>query len=219
MLREASAAGIPDNLITLIPPFTPDDGVSSALGPHTERIVFAGRLSPVKGVRYLLAALKDVQKAVPGVGLDIIGDGESRGSLEVTTKSLNLEGCVIFHGWLDHKSTDRLMRNAAIVAFPSVYPEAFGLVGIEAMIRGRPVVGFDVGGVKDWLCDGVTGFVVKPKDTVALAESMVRLLRDRNLNQQFGSAARRIALEKFSPQPHLDRLTGIYKDAIHRHRW
>jgi glycosyltransferase involved in cell wall biosynthesis len=83
------------------------------------------------------------------------------------------------------------------------------MVGIEAMARGRPVVGFAVGGIPDWLEDGETGFLVPEADTGAMAAAIDRLLRNRELRAKLGDGAVRRVRERYQPQAYLQRLMQI----------
>ena len=100
-----------------------------------------------------------------------------------------------------------------MVAFPSIYPEAFGIVGIEAMMRGKPVVAFDTGGVRDWLTHNQTGLLVPVKDIRLFAESLIRLLGNSLEREEMGKTARKEALRKFHPHDHLEKITEIYQSA------
>jgi len=212
--EEAILAGIDARNIELLHNFTfetPPPSIDSI----SNRVVFAGRMARTKGVHFLLNAFQIVFDNVKEARLDLLGAGIHEQEFRQLATQLDLGESVVFHGWADRKTVDQHINGAAVVAFPSIYPEAFGISGIEAMMRGKPVVGFDVGGVKDWLHHTVTGFLVNAKDTQGFADGLIRLLQDHELNQRFGRAAREIALREFSPEPHLDRLIEIYERAIH----
>ena len=117
-------------------------------------------------------------------------------------------------GWGGRVEIDQAIAASDIVLFPSVYPEAFGIVGIEAMMRGKPVVGFDVGGVKDWLRHEETGLLVPVKDTQAFADAVIRLLDDDELRIRMGKRAREVALAEFSEEVHIRKLIQIYERAL-----
>jgi glycosyltransferase involved in cell wall biosynthesis len=92
-------------------------------------------------------------------------------------------------------------------------PESFGLVGIEAMACARPVVAFDSGGIRDWLVDGDTGFLVARGDLWALAARIGRLVADDSLVDAMGAAAQRRVERLYRPEAHLARLVPLY-DAV-----
>ena len=138
-------------------------------------ILFAGRLSPEKGIL-------DLVEAARGLPLTVAGDGPLRD---------RVPGAL---GFVDpHPLYDR----AAIVACPS-RREGFGVACLEAMAHGRPVVATGVGGLRDLVVDGETGLVVPPGDVAALRAALERLLGDPDLRRRLGDAARERARERFS---------------------
>ncbi|MDC1198090.1 glycosyltransferase family 4 protein [Algibacter sp.] len=177
-------------------------------------IVFSGRLSRTKGLHYLLDAMALVAQQFEQVHLDVLGAGHDEAAFRAQAEALGIAQQVTFHGWADRETIDRVVSEATVVAFPSIYPEAFGISGIEAMMRGKPVVGFDVGGVKDWLRHGETGLLVPVKDTQGFADAVSKLLQDDDLRHQMGRRAREIALAEFSEEVHMQKLIKIYEAAL-----
>ena len=100
-----------------------------------------------------------------------------------------------------------------LFVFPS-HAEAFGLVLIEAMAMERPVVSTNCDGVLDIVVDGVTGLTVPPKDPVALAAAVERMLADGTLRDRSGKAGRQRVLELFDQEKQIDRLESIYAELI-----
>ena len=126
---------------------------------------------------------------------------------------MNVTDSVIFHGWKSRSVVYSFLENAFLVAFPSIYPEAFGIVGIEAMYHGKPVVAFNVGGVSSWLSQNVSGFLVDVKDVNQFAEKMSLLTLDTELYKRMSNSGRAIVEEKFMPANHLETLKLIYTKA------
>jgi glycosyltransferase involved in cell wall biosynthesis len=141
-------------------------------------VLYAGRLSPEKGIDELVAAAK-------GMRLVVAGDGPLRG---------RVPGAL---GFVPHEELQRLYARAAVVVCPS-RREGFGVACLEAMAHGRPVVATDVGGLRDLVIDGETGLVVPPRDPAALRRALERLLDDGELRRRLGAAGRRRAQERFS---------------------
>jgi len=213
MRDEAILAGIPREQVELLHYFTTHvDDVSGSSDEN--RIVFAGRLSRTKGVHHLLEAMKLVLASVPNAHLDLLGDGIDREAFVGLAKNLGLSDQTTFHGWADRVKVDEYLKRATVVAFPSIYPEAFGIVGIEAMARGKPVVAFDVGGVKDWLEDQVTGVLVAAGDVWGLAEGLIKFLSDKQEYTRMGKAGRAKAKSEFSEALHLGNLIRVYEAAM-----
>ena len=102
------------------------------------------------------------------------------------------------------------MARASAVVFPSLWAEPFGIVGMEALARGVPVVGFDVGGVRDWLEDDVNGYLVPRNDTVLMANRLRALLEDAELRRRFGQAGIEKVKAHFNRDDHVKSLLACY---------
>lgn len=183
------------------------------LAPSKSRpvIVFAGSLIRPKGVSVLLNAFSML--GLDQAELVFVGDGELRRELEAQTIRLHCADRVHFRGQVSELDVQNDMAKARIVAHPSLVAEGFGLTGIEAMCLGRPVVGFGLGGTKDWLIDGKTGLIAHNSDAEGLAASMLRLLSDDALADRLGEAARDFVIKKFDRQMISNRLISVYRDA------
>jgi glycosyltransferase involved in cell wall biosynthesis len=96
---------------------------------------------------------------------------------------------------------------------PSLWPEPFGLVGIEAHAAGRPVVASATGGVADWLQDGISGLSVAPGDEQALGTALNELLADPARQAAMGEAGRKLVAARYTPQRHVDALMRAYQSA------
>jgi glycosyltransferase involved in cell wall biosynthesis len=157
-------------------------------------VLYAGRLSPEKGVEELV-------EATSGLNLVVAGDGPLRA---------RVPGAL---GFVPHDELHRLYARAAVVACPS-RREGFGVACLEAMAHGRPVVATDVGGLRDLVVDGETGLVVPPRDPEALRSALERLLADRELRRRLGRAGRRRARERFSWPAVTEATLGAYRMAL-----
>jgi len=158
-------------------------------------ILYAGRLSPEKGVRELVAA-------ADGLPLVVVGDGPLRD---------DVPGAL---GFLPHDQLEQRYARAAVVACPS-HREGFGVVCAEAMAHGRPVVAGDVGGLRDLVVHEGTGLLVRPGDVGALREALSRLLGDGDLRRRFGEAGRARIAEHFTWTRFADETLRAYEDALH----
>jgi glycosyltransferase involved in cell wall biosynthesis len=150
------------------------------VGPEANppEVLYAGRLSPEKGVLELVEAAR-------GLNLVVAGDGPLRAQVPEAL------------GFVPPEELARLYARAAVVACPS-HREGFGVACLEAMAHGRPVVASAVGGLLDLVVDGETGVHVPPGDVPALRAALERLLGDRELRRRMGEAGRRRAAERFS---------------------
>jgi len=158
-------------------------------------ILYAGRLSPEKGVRELVAA-------ADGLPLVVVGDGPLRAEVP---------GAL---GFLPHDQLEERYSRAAVVACPS-HREGFGVVCAEAMAHGRPVVAGDVGGLRDLVVNEETGLLVPPGDVAALRVALTRLLDDAALRRRFGEAGRARIAEHFTWKRFTDETLRAYEDALH----
>ena len=192
------------------------DFVSDNSDQPIKKILFVGRLISSKGPHIMLGALTKLLSERNDIQLEIIGDGIMRASLAqvITDKELNKK--VFFRGWLKKEEIDKAIGESYMIIFPSIYPEAFGIVGIEAMMQGKPVVGFNVGGVSTWLKNEITGFLTKPGDTEMLREKAELLLNDAEIYNRMSRNARSEALKKFVPAVHIGKLIEIYRGSIEK---
>jgi glycosyltransferase involved in cell wall biosynthesis len=154
--------------------------LAAEVGEEAEppEVLYAGRLSPEKGVLELVEAAR-------GMNLVVAGDGPLRDRVPQA------------RGFVPPEELGRLYSRAAVVACPS-HREGFGVACLEAMAHGRPVVASAVGGLLDLVVDGETGIHVPPGDVPALRAALERLLGDRELRRRMGEAGRRRAAEGFS---------------------
>ena len=146
--------------------------------------------------------------------LTIIGDGPFLNELKSQAQQLNIRSAVSFTGWLTPEELEFYYRRCRMVIVSSTWPEPFGMVGIEAMAHSKPVVAFDVGGVTEWLKNGETGFLVKPRDEASLAERINTLLSNPNLAMSMGSKGREAVEKRFTADVHVDRLLSIFENEI-----
>jgi len=153
------------------------------------------RLVPVKGHSFLFEAAQRVIPIFPQVRFLVVGDGELNKELEDLAAQLGLKRNVIFCGF--RKDLPRIYADLDVVALTSLN-EGLPVAIIEGMAAARPVVAFDVGGVKDLIQDDVTGILVPFGNVQKLADSIVYLLKDTRERQRLGQNARRKAY------PHLD---------------
>jgi glycosyltransferase involved in cell wall biosynthesis len=192
-------------------PGPPPLATIAPMAPDPARFLFMGRLTPHKGVAWLLESMRHVP---PDVQLDIAGDGNERESLEALARQLGLAGRVHFHGWLEGAALDRLLDVARALVFPSRWHEPFGLVSLEAMARGRPVVAAAVGGIPEVVVDGHTGLLVDVDDRAALSGALNRLAGDAGLAARLGRAAHQRLREHYTMEEHLQCLKDLYRRCL-----
>jgi len=188
----------PDRVIILPFPVRWADSTSVAPFPSQPCVLFVGRLAKEKGVHVLLEAMCQVREAIPSVRLLVAGDGSYRKELEVKVDRLGLRSHVSFLGWIEDADLRVAYREAWVLVLPSILEEGLGMVLVEAGLMGRPVIGSDLGGIKDIIQYGHNGLLVPPGDSKALAEAILTILTNRNLAQQMGLANLEIARKYLS---------------------
>ena len=178
--------------------------------PGNGRVCVVGRLTKLKGVHLLLQALARSRMVTH---LEVVGDGYYRDTLEVLAHRLGIFSRVTFSGWLDGRATRFAMQNADLVAVPSLWPEPFGIVGLEAMAASRAVIASGSGGIPEWLANGQTGRIVGSHDVESWALTLDEVLEDQSALARWGAAGAR-AVGRFSRQQHICRLRTLYTDLM-----
>ena len=158
-------------------------------------ILFVGRLEPRKGLNYLLKAYKQVKQEIPDSRLIIIGPGTRlRHKYEKQVKRKGLEN-VAFLGYISYSELPRYYKTADIFCSPATGRESFGIVLLEAMALGKPLVASDILGFDGVVTHGVDGLLVPPRSAEKLAEALLSLMTDESLRQQMGTRGRLKTLE------------------------
>ncbi len=209
--QQALESGYSSEQVEVVPYFVNSSAQGTLISAEKNLILFTGRIFPEKGLDHLLRALALLPKNLSWK-LAVDGDGPVLNEMKRLAENLGIASKTDFLGWLGRGAHERLYQQASIIAFPSVWPEPFGLVGIEAMNYGKPVVAFNVGGISDWLDDQKTGFLIRPYDLKEMASRFEELLTDSSLCRKFGEEGRSQVLKKFSKELHLQRILNIYEN-------
>jgi glycosyltransferase involved in cell wall biosynthesis len=185
--------------------------------PHHAPIVGnVAALVPHKGQKHLIESAALVLRQVPDARFVIAGEGELRPALERQIKDRHLDKHVLLAGF----RPDVLSLHKAFDVFAmSSVTEGLGTSLLDAMACGKPVVATSTGGIPEVVVDGETGFLVPPRDHEAMAEAIVRLLKDTALRARMGAAAIRRVREKFSADRMVQETLRVYRRvARHPHR-
>ncbi len=182
-------------------------------------LLFAGRMVPVKGGSYLLDALPLVAGALRRpIDLILVGDGPERAEWTRRAEALQRSVGQIrveFRGWISGKDLVPLADEAHLLVMPSLWPEPFGRSGLEFARWGVPSVAFAVGGIPEWLHDGVNGHLANgnPASPRGLAEAIVRALSAADHYAKLCvEAQRRVAM--FNVADHIRRLTELFNEVV-----
>lgn len=209
--------GFAPHLITTLPLFTPENGFNPAGSyPREKILLFVGRLTDrYKGADLLLEVM---ERCRAEIRLHIVGGGRYTARIKSLCAKKELGHRVKLMGWMEGEALQQAYRQAMAVVMPSLWAEPFGLVGLEAMANGTPVVAFDVGGIPQWLRENVTGFLVPWLDTAAMAERIDRLAGNPVLVRQLGLAGHHHVRSEFSESAYLEGLMSAFRLAISRFR-
>lgn len=213
MKQEYVRNGVVAEKVQVNPLFPADAEASTPCpsSPLTEGhcVLFLGRMTQLKGGDLLIrAAAQAAQRLGRRIALLMAGDGPERSAWE----KLALQQMVpaVFTGWVTGPERRRLLASATVLAVPSVWPEPFGLTGLEAAHFGLPAIAFDLGGIRQWLTDGHNGWLVSgnPPRVAGLADGLVRALGQPDRLAAMRQGARQTA-RSMSLAAHLDRLETI----------
>jgi rhamnosyl/mannosyltransferase len=169
-------------------------------------VLFVGRLNYYKGVQYLIEAMRGIRAS-----LIIIGEGKEKKNLEFRIKNLGLENKVFFLS-LSGKELINYYRACSVFILPSIFKsEAFGIVLIEAMASGAPIISTELGTGTSWVnIHNETGFVVPAKNSFALFEAIKKILENKNLAEKFSQNAKKRVEEEFSLEKMLKKIESLY---------
>jgi phosphatidylinositol alpha-mannosyltransferase len=178
--------------------------------PGGRRILFVNRLDPRKGFQVMVDAFRRLAEEAPDAVLVVAGDGAERDAVDALEPAARDR--VVMLGSVPH--TDLPPYHAACEVFcaPAVGRESFGIVLVEAMAAGLPVVASDIPGYREVVQDGVEGVLVPPRDPDALAAAVLRLLRDPEASKRQGEAGRERA-RRYSWDSVVGELEAIYREA------
>ncbi len=168
----------------------------SKQNPNHFQIVCVSRVTPRKGIRFLVQAFKVLESRYKHVRMLVVGDGNEKKSLEDLVRSLGLEDKIVFLGVVAHEKVLEYYQKANVFVLPSLN-EGMSNTMLEALACGLPVVATDTGGTKELITDGVNGLIVKMKDSNDLVEKIEKLILDSELEKSMALESRQLA-EKIS---------------------
>jgi len=229
MADEMTRNGVRKERVHVVPPFVSaaaalkgcatNETLPATGADSTCRLLYLGRLERLKGVEGLLRAtgLVAAQLKRP-VQLTVAGDGGERESLQALAAQLSGRDSGIgieFAGWQSETGRTRLLAAAHALVVPSVWPEPFGLVGLEAAAAGVPAVAFPVGGIPEWLRDGENGCLgsMTGDRASALATAIVRCVESPERLERLRDGARRSA-SRWRLDRHVEKLEQVFETVV-----
>lgn len=179
---------------------------------NKRNILFVGRQEQRKGLPYLLEAYALLKREMPETRLIVVGpDGGLRAGALRYIAQHDLQD-VVFTDFVSHEDLPRYYRSADVFCAPNTGHESLGLIILEAMAAGAPIVATRIQGFRDVLTEGVNGLLVPPRDSAALAAALKRMLTDPAMREEMGRAGSRHARD-FSWKEMSGRVLQMYEDA------
>lgn len=222
LAREYARYGLPASCTWRVREGVPPAGAVARVAPAGDspwQLLFAGRATEVKGGRELLQALPAV---AGGIGrrlhVTVAGDGPERAAWQqLATEVVSREPrvTVSFPGWVDGDHMARFFASAHLLVVPSLWPEPLGLVGLEAGHHGVPAVAYAVGGIPDWLRDGVNGRLApgSPPTVDGLADAITAVLADPGHYTRLSAGAIRVSADNPFDE-HVKALLDTFGDIV-----
>jgi len=173
-------------------------------------IGYVGRLVPVKGLKYLLLAMKELQQEFPNTHLLIVGDGLQKAELERITQTLGINAS--FVGW--KKDLLPYYETFDVFVLPSLQ-EGLSHSLLEAMAMKKPVIATNVGGNKDVITHGKNGFLVPARNAMLLSSSVKKLIDNDGLRKKIGTLNRETIEKKFSWKNAVSQFEDLYRSLLH----
>ncbi|MEW5922106.1 MAG: glycosyltransferase family 4 protein [Bacillota bacterium] len=181
--------------------------------PLARLIFYVGRLVPEKGVQVMLEAAPAIISRFSRARFVIAGTGPFEEYLKTRTREMGLTDKVIFTGYIDERTKNELYRSASVAVFPSLY-EPFGIVALEAMVIGTPLVVSSCGGLDEIVDHEVEGLKIYPGDAGSLADQVCRLLEDEQWAASLAERAYAKALKKYSWEKIAEKTSEVYREIV-----
>lgn len=173
-------------------------------------------LIPRKSLELNIKAVARIKKKYPSIHYLIAGQGELKHQLTTLAHNLNIQDSVEFLGQLPHGKIMEYMSVCDVFSLPS-WPETLGLVYLEAMAHGKPIICCQGQGVDGLIVNGETGLMVKPKDVESLAQALDFLLGNPEKAREIGERARKLVLENYTWERHARKYIEIYRELVANH--
>lgn len=206
----------PEDRVMVAPMFaTESEPETPRALPARSSLLYIGRMTSIKGGDVLVRAAAIANRTLRRpLTLVMAGDGPEQERWQRLARECAVDAC--FPGWVTGSDRTARLRAASVIAVPSLWPEPFGLVGLEAAVHGVPAVAFNVGGISEWLRDGENGsFAARHGDPASLGEALVAILGDTPRLAALSAGARRLA-RRFTMRAHLEAIEPVLAEAAGR---
>ena len=212
MRDEMLRHGAPGDRLDVLPLFSTLNSQAESPSAERDTVLFAGRMTSLKGGQVLVSAAAHASRLLGRpVNVIMAGDGPQKGAWRALARSLGVP--LELPGWLTLDDRARVYARGMIAVMPSLWPEPFGLSGLDAAALGRPTIAFDVGGIREWLTDGVNGLLVAPRaGAEGLARAIASMLDRPAECARMGQCALEVS-RRMSPAAHVERLEAVLRRA------
>ncbi|MDH5662502.1 MAG: glycosyltransferase family 4 protein [Elusimicrobiota bacterium] len=183
------------------------------LDPDVPVVGNISRLFELKGHNYLLEAASQVVEVFPEAKFLLVGDGILRERLIRQAEDLKIRNNIVFTGLVERKEIPRLISVMDVVVHTSLR-EGLPRVLPEALAMAKPVIAFEIDGMPEIIKDGENGYLIPPKDSRKLANSIIRLLQDKEKARRMGEAGRGMVNPAFDLEVMVERISDVYKESI-----
>jgi len=202
---------IPPEHVNFVPHVSLGDVPYSAPADEQPTILFFGRIWEYKGLEYLIRAEPLITAQIPGTTIVIAGEGEDFGRYR--NLMVDPERFVVHNEYVPDDRRSELFRQAGVVVLPYIEASQSGVIPVAYSFM-KPVIATTVGGLPEMVDDGRTGYLVPPRDERALADAIVRLLRDRTLRAQMGLNGKRKLEAECAPSVVARKTLAVYHRAV-----
>jgi len=173
----------------------------------SKTLLFVGQLLMGKGLDTLIRAMKDIDESYH---LNIIGTGKQEQEFKEYSKELNLSHRINFLGHIKHENLVEHYQSAYCLVVPSRTPETFNLTGVEALKAGLPVIASNVGGMTQWLRDGINGLLFEANNSNDLSKKLNNLIANPTTHHNYCFNAFKSMLYDFKSKSHIDKLIQVF---------
>ena len=188
------------------------------IAPDSRMVFFVGRLVYEKGVQTVIEAMPMVLEEIPDLRFLVAGTGPHARALQAMIEELGLGHKIKMLGFVEADILAKFYKCADLTVVPSLY-EPFGMVVLEAMVAGSPVIVADTGGLKEIVVHEETGLCFKPGNPESLAQAMIRVLKDPELAQRLTSDARRFIGEKYNWDRIARHTLEVYERSVREYEY
>jgi len=183
------------------------------LDPDVPVVGNISRLFDLKGHNYLLEAASQVVEIFPEAKFLLVGDGILRERLICQAEDLKIRDNIVFTGLVERKEIPKLISVMDVIVHTSLR-EGLPRVLPEALAMAKPVIAFEIDGIAEIIKDGMNGYLIPPKDSKKLANSIIHLLKDKEKARRMGEAGRGMVNPAFELEVMLERIGEVYKESI-----